>query len=445
MRLQKYLKESAKYVLRSYPVIRPYVRKVERLYEMTPEELHDYKEERFLYIFRRAYDKSPFYHRLYSEAGIKKEDITRLEDIVKLPVVTKDMVKKHCKELLTVPSWQVIAGHTSGTTGTPLKVYEDLPSIWWERAYGYCQQKLCGYTEGQRLLIVRGNLDRRMMSLKVHVGNTLYLSSYNINAQTAEYYHKQILAHRPVAVKCYPSSLYALALVFKDKGLRCHIPVIFTSSETFYPYQRRLMEEVFNAQIYDHYGTTERTVSIDETLNHDGYCETPGYGVIEYHDDYLITTSLINDSFPLIRYKMEDRILLKEGVKKTKEGFIDYDAIDKVEGRAIAFVVCKDGTPISDSSLTFIFKSDCGVRYAQFVQNEKGTVDLNLVTDEAYNNEKEKYIMDYLDMTFGKGNMDVRINLIEESDLLYSNRNKLALVANNCSRGGGNSRCDRSH
>ena len=54
MKLKKYLQETAKYLLRSYPVIRPYVKKVERLYQMTDEELHEYNEQRFLYIFRKA-------------------------------------------------------------------------------------------------------------------------------------------------------------------------------------------------------------------------------------------------------------------------------------------------------------------------------------------------------------------------------------------------------
>lgn len=435
MVIKKYLRETVKYLLRCNFVIRPYIKKVERIYEMTPEELHAYKEQRFLEIFCKAYDKSPFYHRLYTEAGIKKEDMTCLEDIAKLPILTKDMVKKHGLEMLTVPRWQVVAGYTSGTTGTPLTIYEDFPSIYWERAYGYYRQKLCGFAEGQPLLVVRGNIDKRMLSLKVHIANTLYLSSYNINVQTAEYYHKQILAHKPVAAEGYPSSLYALALVFKDKGLECHIPVMFTSSETLYPHQRRLIEEVFHTQIYDHYGTTERTVSIEETLDHNGYYEAPGYDIIEYYDDYLVSTSLISDAFPLIRYKVEDRIQLKKGVKKTKEGFIDYSAIEKIDGRAAIYLFCKDATPVSDVALTFVFKHECGVRYAQFVQKEVGKVDLNLVTDERYNSETEHYIMDWLDKTFGKGNMDVHINLIEESQLHYSKRNKLPFVISGCKAG----------
>jgi phenylacetate-coenzyme A ligase PaaK-like adenylate-forming protein len=78
---KKYLYETAKCALRSYPIIHPYIREVERLYAMTPEQLRMRNERRFLEIFRRAYGKSPFYHKFYTEAGIKKEDITCLAGI----------------------------------------------------------------------------------------------------------------------------------------------------------------------------------------------------------------------------------------------------------------------------------------------------------------------------------------------------------------------------
>ena len=67
MNIKKYLFETIKYALRSYPIIRPYIKEVDRLYTMNAEELKQRNEKRFLEIFRRAYDKSPFYHKLYTE------------------------------------------------------------------------------------------------------------------------------------------------------------------------------------------------------------------------------------------------------------------------------------------------------------------------------------------------------------------------------------------
>ena len=46
--MNKYLKESIKYLLRSYPVIYPYVKEVERMYNMSHDELQERNERVFL-------------------------------------------------------------------------------------------------------------------------------------------------------------------------------------------------------------------------------------------------------------------------------------------------------------------------------------------------------------------------------------------------------------
>lgn len=146
----------------------------------------------------------------------------------------------------------------------------------------------------------------------------------------------------------------------------------------------------------------------------------------------MITTSLINDTFPLIRYKTDDRIILKENVEKTPEGFIDYShGIEKVDGRALTFIVGKDGTKYSNAALTFIFKDASGVRYSQFVQKEQGKVDLNIVPDESYSDEVEKHILYNINTKIGIDNINVTIHYVKEKDLIYTKRNKLMLVVNN--------------
>ena len=77
MNISKYLKETLKYALRSYPFIKKYVKEIEQMYSMSPSELQKRNEQIFIDIFRKAYDKSSFYHQLYTNAGIKKEDIKR--------------------------------------------------------------------------------------------------------------------------------------------------------------------------------------------------------------------------------------------------------------------------------------------------------------------------------------------------------------------------------
>lgn len=420
MKLKKYLYETIKYFLRCPLIIRSYIKQVERLYSMSPEELQARNEKRFLEIFRRAYDKSPFYHKLYTEAGIKKEDITCLDDIKKLPVVTKDMVKKHANEMLTVPRWLVLKANTSGTTGTPLRVYEDFTSIWRTQAYTYCSRKRDGFRYGQPIVSLRGNLDKSTTHLKVHISNTLYLSSYNINKNTVDIYYKLITQHNPIAIEGYPSSLYSLALLMKDKHLKLNIPVTYTSSETLLDYQRKLIEECFGTEIYDRYCMTERTIYLIEAHNHTGYYEAPGFSINEYLDDGEICTSLINHAFPLIRYRSNDVIefMTTMGGKMIK----------RIIGRVDDYIVCKDGSHVT--RIDFI-ENGKNIKACQWIQKETGKVEIRIVPDTGFTEEDRLYVVRETEKKVGKGNLTIETNIVPIEKLIYTQRGKFKLIVNN--------------
>ncbi len=431
MNIKKYLFETIKYALRSYPIIRPYIKEVDRLYTMNAEELKQRNEKRFLEIFRRAYDKSPFYHKLYTEEGIRKEDITCLEDIKKLPVITKDMVKKHADEMLTVPRWQVIRANTSGTTGTPLKIYESWPSIWWTQAYTYCSRKRDGFTYGQPLVSLRGHLNRNQTSLKIHLSNTLFLSSYNINSNTVEQYYKKIVMFQPIAIEGYPSSLYSLALFLKDAELELNIPITFTSSETLLDYQRDLIEERLGTEIYDRYSMTERTIFLVESHNHAGYYEAPGFSINEYIDDGEICTSLINDAFPLIRYRSNDIMEIEEATDENPQ-----IVVKRVNGRKEDYLHCKDGSRIL--RLDFIFKGVKHVKMSQLVQDKEGVLSVRVVPEKDFTDDDRNRIEQNIIARMGAGNIDFRIELITENEIQLTPRSKYEFIINlmNVNRGG---------
>ena len=420
--MNKYLKESIKYLLRSYPVIYPYVKEVERMYNMSHDELQGRNERVFLKIFRKAYTKSSFYHKLYTEAGIKLEDIKCLGDISKLPVVTKDMILHQSDALLTTSKCKLLKNRTSGTTGTPLTVFEDWKSIWKEQAYFYCYRKRCGYIYGQPLVSLRGNLGKKDTMMYVHISNTLYLSSYNINEQTVGAYYKGIEKRSPQAIEGYPSSLYNLALLLKDKGLYCNIPVCFTSSENLLDFQRQLIEERFQTKIFDHYGTTERTIRISESIKHDGYFEDPGYSINEYLKDRVVSTSLINSAFPLIRYQSSDVVILKENTKDERV------SIDRIQGRSGNCIKGKDGSIYNNAALTFILTYSHNIRYAQFIQKKNGKVLLNIVPEAVFSSQNLDELKQMIDLKIGLSNLELEINLIKEQDLIYTTRNKYSYI-----------------
>lgn len=419
--LIKYLQESIKYLLRSYPLIMKDIKLVEFLYGLNPMEMKAYKEKRFIEIFRRAYTKSDFYKNLYRNAGISIEDIQCVDDIKKLPIVTKDMIRCNRDDFLTVPKWKVFKSNTSGTTGTPLTVYEDMSTIRRFAAYLYTSRKQYGFIQGMPLVSLRGTLDRNVKAMKIHISNTLYLSSYNINDNTIKEYVNLINKHNPVAIEGYPSSLYALALVLRTNEMSLSIPYTFTSSETLHGYQRALIEEYLHTNIYDRYGMTEKTISLVESIDHAYYEEAPGFSIVETTEDGEVCTSLLNEAFPLIRYKSNDLLEVL-----SKENEFSGIRVGKIWGRNDDFLICKDKTRIKR-----IFIKDCkNILACQWIQKEEGKVLIKIVPDSLFSRNDELDVIRKTQERVGEYNMDIETEITSIENLIYTNRGKYKLIVN---------------
>lgn len=218
--MNKKIRETLKYLLRSKTIISPQLKRVDKLYRMSSEEMYAYKEATFLRIFHLAYNKSQFYHSLYTQQGIKEDDIKSLGDIKKLPIITKDMIKEDPSSLLTVPKWETVKNHTSGTTGSPLVVYEPWPALWTEQAYIVSYRRRCGFETGNDVLAsLRGHLDRKDMKMYVGISKTLYLSSFQLNSFNITKYYESLSRHQPKAIEGYPSSILICAYSFGKRGL----------------------------------------------------------------------------------------------------------------------------------------------------------------------------------------------------------------------------------
>lgn len=426
--MKHYIVESLKYIFRSKVFIKPYLNQINSLYLLKDEELRSAIEKRFLEIFKLAITESPYYKELYSQKNIKVEDINSLEDIDKLPIIDKTTIARFSKELAVKPTYKLRAETTSGTTGTPRVIYRDFPSVWREQAYYYDYWKKRGFIYGKdRCISLRGNLDRTKKHLKIHVSKTLFLSSYHINEEEVDFFYNSIRGYKPIAIFGYPSSLYNLACILKDKGLSLDIPKSFTSSETVTDKIRTTIEEVFNTELYDNYGGAERTICLMECIDHRGYFSPPGYSINEFKDDHIITTALINKAYPLIRYKVEDIITLAD--KPTKKDN-ELCIVDSIDGRSDDFILAKDGTKITFLS-DFLFEEAKNLRNAQIIQNEAGCVQINLVLNDPKEGfEKDKFIK-IINERVGVDNLDFSFAIIDDSDIIYTKRNKFRQVVSN--------------
>lgn len=116
-----------KQMLQDYPLGDEFV---ERFKGMSQNELRKLQNERFMHVVSRAWD-IPFYQRVWGNAGVKVEDIKSLDDIEKLPLISKSDIMDSVEKfppigdfhgLDAIPKEQrppIVFHTTSGTTGTP--------------------------------------------------------------------------------------------------------------------------------------------------------------------------------------------------------------------------------------------------------------------------------------------------------------------------------------
>ena len=90
----------------------------------SPEEMKSYQESKLRDLIEYSYIHVPYYRRMLDERNLKPVDIQCIEDLQKLPVLTKRDVKTNYNDLISdeVDKRSLKTGHTGGTTGSPLEI-----------------------------------------------------------------------------------------------------------------------------------------------------------------------------------------------------------------------------------------------------------------------------------------------------------------------------------
>ena len=264
---------------------------------------------------------------------------------------------------------------------------------------------------------MRGNVINRFKNGKRQwwsynpVDNVLVLSPYDMTDVNLPKYIEKIVEFKPVAIQGYPSNLFILASFLKNNNFKLrNVISIFTSSEILYPYQREIIEEYFEANIYDHYGNTERNALIMQ-CEKGGYHIISEYGFIELIGENgkpvnggnklgeIIATGFNNFVCPLLRYRTMD---LTVPANAPCECGRNYPLVKKVEGRLQEFIISGTGRLISMTAMNMHSDVFDHVKQFQFYQEKKGEVLFNVVRRENYTDKDTVYIQQELHKKLGE-------------------------------------------
>ncbi len=296
---------------------------------MPVEELKKLQSEKLVKQVKHVYENVEYYRNLMDEKGVKPEDIKGIEDLYKLPFLTKaDLRDAYPYGLLAKPLKDCVRiQSTSGTTGRRVVAFYTQHDVdLWEDccaraivAAGGTNEDVCQVAYGYGLFTGGPGLNGG--SHKVGC-LTLPMSSGNTERQI------QFMTDLKATILCCtPSYAAYIGESLVDQGYKPEdIPLkagIF-GAEPWTEEMRRGIEKTLGIKAYDIYGLTETTgpgVSFECSeqtgmhINEDHFLAEiidPDTGEVlpEGEKGELVFTSLDKEAFPLLRYRTRDICVL---------------------------------------------------------------------------------------------------------------------------------------
>jgi phenylacetate-CoA ligase len=392
------------------------------------EKLQKLQERRLRLILEHAYYNVPYYRRIFRDRGLKLQDFKSIEDLVKLPIVTKDDIRQQSSDFIprNFQKYWSIATATGGSTGEPLRFFIDLRSasageaaLW--RGWGYA-----GYMLGDKMAVlaglslVSGKENVLMSAVRRITKKTVGFPAISLRKEILDVYAKRMIEFEPKFIRGYPSSLYLFASFLEGREVDLIRPrAVFTTAEMLLPYQRKLIEEIFRCDVFDGYGAFDGGTAAFECQEHCGYhmavekavmefADEDGNLVAEGEDGRIIATDLFNYAMPFIRYDTGDMgVYSNESCSCGRK----LPLMKRILGRTTDILHFKTGVSLSGPSLTLIFK-DFDIKQYQVVQTSDDCMIAKVIKGKTYSEKDTEKIHRVLKNTIGDG-VEVKFEFVD--------------------------------
>ncbi len=383
------------------------------------ERLAAHVDDRLSWMVKHAAAHCPYYQDSFKRHGIDTDGFAGRADLEALPLIGREELRDNAEEML--PTGQerehLRKASTGGSSGVPVHFYRhDERNYATELAFITRFRGWAGLRDTSRELVMAGGLrdekDQRALWTLDRRRNNLFLSSDDISRDNFAWMLGLARNFGPICVRGYPSALAAFAGLLLETGETFPVRAVFTSSETLYDAQRRRIEKAFSAKVFDLYGHSERVVCAAECDRHEGYHVFSEYGVLELIDaegkpvteegavGEVVGTTLLQDYFPLIRYRTGD--LAVYTAERCSCGR-PFPLIRRPDGRLQELLVAKGERKISMTSVNRHDDLFDAVDQFQFHQSEIGRARLKVVPGPNFNEAEAAKILEALASHCGEG------------------------------------------
>jgi len=386
-------------------------------------QIKQWQLERLKHIVRYAYENTEGYHELYNSAGVKPDDIRELDDIKRLPFISKEIIRDDI-ELFSVKSRSRIPTRTQGSTGTPLRFYIDRRLYSLERAFIHSAWDRIGWKLDYGSAIIRGTFVGTEVQPYLYNSyrRELKLSPCFLTDESLAVYMDAIKKYKPRVVQAFPAALMHLCdlLITQERVGEISFDFVLLGSENIFNHHLNKIQKVFpKAKIYGWFGHSEMTIMAPWCGESQIYHPIPFYGYTEIigidnkevqvdQEGELVGTGWHNYNTPLIRYRTADYAV--KGTYNCPECGCESISMKQILGRSHDAIVTRKWCLIPMAVINTIRAGFDGIRQFQFYQDKPGEVIFKYITPEPLPEKRQVMLRNELCEMLGN---EVKVELIK--------------------------------
>ena len=382
-----------------------------RIIKWNHRKLEAYQSRKLREVIKYAF-KVPVYRRKFEGNGFKADDITSVRDIKKIPIMTRDELRRGYPDDIVPYDFDKRKGKvvtTGGSTGKPLCLYVDWYGIM--KSYGtfFAMLRANGFNWRDLKIANIGNFNPyradQEYAFGVYSAIKFLPLAKKVKLLRIESHPLELLRElddfKPDCILTYGGILLSLAhWMRKGYGKNVKPKLLATSGAMLDKYTRSYVEDTFGCRIVDIYSCVETGCGIAFQCKEGNYHVHSDFVVVEALDDNYnqvapgergkaCITKLYGGGTPIVRYVgLDDWIVLSDD--RCNCG-IQTKIIDRIEGRVSMDIVLPGGRVYPSGAFTLVadvlhelktFK----IKRFQVVQKRIDKLEILLVVDEDLRN-----------------------------------------------------------
>jgi len=295
---------------------------------MPMEEIQKIQGGLLVDTIQRVFDKSPYYRNLYSSLGLSPADIREVEDLVKLPFISREEMGRNNWDMLAIDRNDISElVSTSGTTGDPVFVAMSSSDL---QRLAYNEEKSFTYAGAVKsdLFLIDVTCDNLFIAGIAYYSGLIRLgaSVVRVGPQNIARQFDLMRKLRPQGIVAVPSFIARMARLAEDHGFNIgeagiEKMVLIGDSVRNDDFSLNplgtLISNTFGNIFYSTYGITEGQISFCECRQRQGLHSHSDLVLTEIIDDSgnplrdgefgeLVLTTFQVEGMPLVRYKTGD-------------------------------------------------------------------------------------------------------------------------------------------